>query len=102
MLGDDGQDQVLVTDGGKWDEIDPIDEVIGQISGDLYSQAGFANPTSTRQSEEANVRTLQEATDRRLLLLPPNEGGQWYRKGGGRDGVAVPVAWELLDPRCLV
>src|SRR5947209_168422 len=37
VLGDGGQEQVRVTDGGKWDEKDPIDEVSGQGSSDLYS-----------------------------------------------------------------
>src|SRR2546426_1011062 len=43
VLDDGGQEQVRVADGGEWDERDPIDEVLGQGSSDVDSQAGFAN-----------------------------------------------------------
>ena len=73
LLGDGGQEQVRVTDGGKGDERDPIDEVLGQGSPEVDSQAGFANATAARQREEANVGTSEEATDGCHVLLTPNE-----------------------------
>ena len=51
LLGDGGQEQVRVTDGGKGDERDPIDEVLGQASPEVDSQTGFANATSADQRE---------------------------------------------------
>jgi hypothetical protein len=73
VLGDGGQDQIRIADGGKWDEKDPIDEVIGQGSSDVDSQAGFANASRANQGEQANVGTMQEATDGLYVLLAPNE-----------------------------
>jgi hypothetical protein len=76
VLDDGGQEQVRVADGGEWDERDPIDEVVGQGSSNVDSQAGFANATGANQGEQANVGMEQEAADGCYVLLAPNERGK--------------------------
>ena len=61
-LGDGGDDQIRITDGGQRDEGDTIRKVVEEVGGDLEGKACFANAAGARQDEETDVWAKQEST----------------------------------------
>src|SRR6266705_2708290 len=73
-LGDGGKKQIGVADGSEQNEGDAVSELVEQVSGDLESEAGFADTTGAGEGHETHVWSTQQGTGCRHFLLAPDQG----------------------------
>src|SRR6266516_946328 len=90
-LRDAGHDQAGIADGSERDEKDTIGEVGEEVSGDLESEASFADAASPGEGHQAHLWTMQESTDSRYFLLAPDQWG--HLRGQVMRRAAFRLGW---------
>src|SRR5207248_2287859 len=93
-LGDGGDDQGGVAEGGERNEVDAIGKVSEQVGGDLQGQAGFAAAAGAGEGEEADLGATQEGTDSRYLMLAPKEGRELCGQVMSRGAAKLDQLWQ--------
>ena len=79
-LSDGGYNQSMLADGSEWNEIDPIDKAIEQLSGHVQGETGFTHTSWAGQRQQAYFRPSQERSRARRIALASNQRGKWYGK----------------------
>ena len=98
-LGNGGEDERRVADGGKRHEMDTIGERTGEASRDVEGEPGLAHAAGTGQGQQANVVPPKETADRGEFPLAPDERRERDRKRidllaglrGGHDACAPSI-----------